>query len=84
MARELAVMFMRTDGRQGEGWEGAVQGRETFFFPFPAWEGGPGWVTWLLNISRAHGKFLPQAILIQVSKNQMCFLSSDLTRKTGF
>lgn len=28
MAQELAVMFMRTDGRQGEGWEGVVQGRE--------------------------------------------------------
>lgn len=53
-------MFMRTDGRQSEGWEGAMQGRETFFFPFTAWEGGPGTgeLTWLLNISRTHGKFL--------------------------
>lgn len=42
MAQDLAVMFMRTDGRQGEGWEGAVEDRETFFFPFTAWEGGPG------------------------------------------
>lgn len=60
-------MFMKTDGRQGEGWEGAVQGREMFLFHFSGWEGGGG-VTKMLNRFGANGKSLPRAILIQVSK----------------
>lgn len=66
MAQKLAVMFMRTDSRQGEGWEVAVQGRETFFH-FTRWEGGLE-VTKVLNRFGANGKSFPQAVLIQVSK----------------
>lgn len=67
MAQKLAVIFMRTDGRQGEGWEGAVQDREMFFFRFTGWEGGGG-VTKMLNRFGVNGKSLPQAVLIQASK----------------
>lgn len=67
MAQKLAVMFMRTDGSQGEGWEGAVLGRKMFLFHSSAWEGGVG-VSKVLNRFGANGKSLPQAVLIQVSK----------------
>lgn len=66
MAQKLAVMFTRTDGRQGEGWEVAGQGK-AMFFHFTGWEGGLE-VTKMLNRFAANGKSFPQAVLIQVSK----------------
>jgi len=48
---------MRTDGRPGEGWEGAVQGREMLFH-FSGWEGGGG-LAKMLNRFEANRKSLP-------------------------
>lgn len=74
-----------TDGRQREGWEGAGQGREMFFFHFTGWEGGGGcvcdknaeqiWGKWEISSS---GSFDPS------EQSGMCFLSSGLLGKTGF
>lgn len=68
MAQKLDVMFMRTDGRQGEEWEGAVQGRDMFLFHFSGWEGRGEGVTKMLNRFGVNRKSLPWAVLIQMSK----------------
>lgn len=51
---------------------GCCAGQGDILLSLHSMGGGLGGLAWLLNISRAHGEFLPWAILIQV-RNENVF-----------